>query len=382
MPEFFIASHEFPPQHGGIATFTLEVVRALHGKGATIHLLVPQDCALPNAFVSNPQVPLEMEKLPIASTHGIAATWGMAKALKRHEAALQDAVLLITEPGPIRALYLAVRYLGLTIPRFRVVVHGSELIRGLRSPFWRHPVRFALQEAEMVATVSRYNASILAEKYGIREDAVVILPLAVSSELRGASSPSAPLPQAGEGRLRLITVARLHPRKGQDRVLRALRQLPAEIRGRIEYHIVGAGRSRRFQQQLAALAGKCGVPVVFAGALDTRGLVAAYRQADLFILTSGPHRSSVEGFGLVYIEANYFGLPVIGTRTGGTGDAIVDGQTGLLLEEDSASVIAAAIACLVNHTELRKKLGERGQIVAKARSWRTVAEQLTASPPQ
>lgn len=382
MPKFFIASHEFPPQHGGIATFTIEVVKALHASGAAVHLLVPRNSALPAAFIPNPHVPLDLEKLAIAATHGIVATWRMAQALKQHEAALQDTVLLITEPGPIRALYVAVRYLNLKLPRFRVVFHGSELMRGLHWPFWRHPIRFALKEAEVIATVSSYNAAMLSEKYGVREDDIVILPLAVSGELQGGGSPETHAQEAGNARLRLITVARLHPRKGQDRVLQALQQLPAKIRSRIEYHIVGEGRSRRYKKRLHALARRCGVPVVFAGAIKTGELIKAYEQADLFILTSRQHRSSIEGFGLVYIEANYFGLPVIGTRTGGTGDAIIDGQSGLLLEQGSVAAIATAIKRLVEDAGFREKLAVTGQALAKDRSWHTVMQKLTQHSSQ
>jgi phosphatidylinositol alpha-1,6-mannosyltransferase len=373
MQTLYIASHEFPPFCGGIATFTIELSQVFHHLGYPMHLLVPKESSLPKSFSLNPATQVEVERLPIGFNHGLFATWTMAKAFKRHEKALARAVLVITEPGPIRAVYLANRLLNFKLPRIWLVVHGSELLRGLRSPLWRIPLRYLLQRAEKIATVSRFNINLLVQRYHLDKKSVTLLPLAAPSAVAEKARQTDPDKRPPKGRLRLITVARLHPRKGQDQVLLALAKLPVGILARIEYQIIGSGRNQRYQQQLQKIVSEHKLPVCFLGEVDAPTLLQHYAQADIFILTSRRHRDSVEGFGLVYLEANCFGLPVIGTHTGGTADAIIDGETGILLDNNSPALIANAIQKLVANEGLRKKMSVTGRARALQRSWESTA---------
>jgi glycosyltransferase involved in cell wall biosynthesis len=82
---------------------------------------------------------------------------------------------------------------------------------------------------------------------------------------------------------------------------------------------------------------------------------------------------SVEGFGIAYLEAGFHGKPVVGYRSGGASEAIVDGETGLLVNEGDLTALAAALQRLVTDLALRRKLGEAGRNHAASFSWDATA---------
>src|SRR5262249_28770373 len=152
-----------------------------------------------------------------------------------------------------------------------------------------------------------------------------------------------------------LTVARLIPRKGIDTVLRALATVVLSV-PRVAYCIVGEGPE---EARLKTLVNDYGLTphVIFAGALEFGALAAAYRAADVFVMTPRESGHSVEGFGIVYLEAGAFGLPVIGSRSGGVPDAIIDGETGLLVEPDDAEGLARILVRLLTDRALATRLG-------------------------
>ena len=108
----------------------------------------------------------------------------------------------------------------------------------------------------------------------------------------------------GDGKVfRILTVGRLHPRKGQDRLITALRHLPKELKSGLELGIVGSGNKRGFGDRLRALAESSEFRIMFYGDVTNDRLRELYAQSDLFAMTSIPYRNCIEGFGLVYLEA-------------------------------------------------------------------------------
>ena len=96
-------------------------------------------------------------------------------------------------------------------------------------------------------------------------------------------------------------------------------------------------------------------------------------------MTSVHQDNSVEGFGLVYLEAAAHGLPVVAHDVGGVSDAVQDGTTGLLVPPDRPAQLAAAFEKLIHDAELRRKLGEAGRAWARRNSWQSSAEALFGS---
>src|SRR5207344_3338374 len=114
-------------------------------------------------------------------------------------------------------------------------------------------------------------------------------------------------------------------------VIKALQELPAAQRAALEYWVVGSHCKEHYDTALAAAAATADFSVKFLGYIPDDKLDDVYRQADIFAMTSMPHKHSVEGFGLVYLEAGAHGLPVVAHDIGGVPEAVTHGKTGLLV---------------------------------------------------
>jgi phosphatidylinositol alpha-1,6-mannosyltransferase len=87
-----------------------------------------------------------------------------------------------------------------------------------------------------------------------------------------------------------------------------------------------------------------------------------YAGADVFVMVSRELRQSgnVEGFGIVFLEANAAGTAVLAGRSGGIEDAVVDGFSGLLVDPENVGEVAAALTCLLQNDDLRFRLAAQG----------------------
>jgi glycosyltransferase involved in cell wall biosynthesis len=176
---------------------------------------------------------------------------------------------------------------------------------------------------------------------------------------------------------RLLTVARLHPRKGQLEVVRALGLLPADLRARITYQLVGVG-SHGYQLEIEEACARNGVRSEFLGALDDRQLASVYAQATVYVQASRTLARSVEGFGLTFLEAASYGCPVVAYRSGGVGEAVLDEETGLLVPEDDLHGLAGALRRLLEDRPLRSRLGTNGAKFAASTRWEDAANAIRA----
>ncbi len=139
----------------------------------------------------------------------------------------------------------------------------------------------------------------------------------------------------------MLTAARFdEPRKNLPLLLRALGNLPKGTE--FELSVIGDGAQR---PTLEALAREVGLEdrVRFTGRVPDERLVAELRDADLFILTPAETPRSFEGFGLVYLEANAAGTPVLAARTGGVPEAVEEGISGFFVDALTEAAVAHAI---------------------------------------
>ena len=141
--------------------------------------------------------------------------------------------------------------------------------------------------------------------------------------------------------------------------------------------------------ELRALAVSLGIAgqVVFAGQVADTELVEHYLLGDVFVM---PNRElpngDTEGFGLVFLEANACGLPVIAGRDGGSPDAVQDGVNGLVVDGSLLGMVETAMLRLLQDAQLRDRLREGGRRVSAAASWGRKADaflnlcELAAAP--
>jgi phosphatidylinositol alpha-1,6-mannosyltransferase len=162
----------------------------------------------------------------------------------------------------------------------------------------------------------------------------------------------------------VMTVARLVPRKGHARVIRALSELRAEIH-EFKYVIVGRGP---IEMELRTLASQLNMldKVVFAGFVPDGELNHHYNMADLVAMPNTEFAGDLEGFGMVFLEANAAGKPVIGGRSGGTSAAVADGESGFLVDFDTEVELREALRKLLRDRSLRERMGAAGLRRARA----------------
>jgi phosphatidylinositol alpha-1,6-mannosyltransferase len=172
------------------------------------------------------------------------------------------------------------------------------------------------------------------------------------------------------------------PRKGVDRTLEAVAALASEFPDLV-YVVAGDGPQRAELERRASapdLAGR----VRLLGDVEDADVPALHRLAEVFLLPSRREAGDeVEGFGVSLVEASASGLPVIGGRSGGIPEAVLEGGTGLLVDPDEPASIARALRRLLEDRELARRLGRRGreEVVrhfnwdrAAAEAWQVVEE--------
>jgi phosphatidylinositol alpha-1,6-mannosyltransferase len=257
----------------------------------------------------------------------------------------------------------------LTGVRLVYYVHGEEVTTRLSSGSFGRKRLHHLRRADAVVAVSNFTRQTLIT-LGIPADRIHLLQNAVDTS-RFAPGPAdrAFLDRWGISHKRVIvSIGRLIARKGFDRSIEAW---PAVLERHPDAHllIVGNGPQRGALEKLISHH-RVQHAVTLTGPVPDDDVLAAYRSGEFFMM---PNRTlpdgDTEGFGLVFLEANACGRAVIGGRAGGVVEAVLDGQTGLLVDGTNATDIAAAVVRLLGDNALRECLQENGLQHARANTW-------------
>ena len=158
----------------------------------------------------------------------------------------------------------------------------------------------------------------------------------------------------------LISVGRHVPRKNFQIVIKAMKFLKKTYPyAQIKYFLIGSGQDT---EKLKGMTMNLGLKneVTFLGAINDIMKKKYLKASDVFIMPSIATRKSIEGFGIVYLEANFYKLPVIGTISGGIIEAIEDHKSGLLIKPNDLNGLINAIIYLYENEEERKSMGEYG----------------------
>lgn len=367
-----ILTHEFHPRRGGIATVTEEMARAATALGAAVEVWAPAG----TPGTAEPAWSFPVHRLRQRGTHDFRCVLATACTLVRERRRFRHATVWLAEPGPMLAL-MTLQWIPAFRPRRLVLTfHGSEILRFHRDPLTRWLAHRLIRRAVRIGTLTQYTRDLLCRHFPAAADKVCLTPGAV----RAVSDPRPADAAAPRAKIRILTVGRLHPRKGQLQTLSALATLPPTLRAQIEYWIVGRDARGSYEEELRRVAAAADFPVRFCGDLDDRQVEEAYAAADIFAMTSIEHGLSVEGFGLVYLEAAAHGLPVVAHAVGGVREAVVPDETGLLVSPGDPGALTAAFARLIADSALRRRLGEAGRAWAQRHDWRDSARRLFDLP--
>lgn len=287
--------------------------------------------------------------LPVTAPH----TWRGVWALRRMVREINPRVVSVHYGGNNISLkdVLAIRLSG----RRRVIAtvyHPTEWDRSLQSRKKQWLTRLCCRLVNEVTTISRATAAVLRET-GVT-DRVRIIPCGVAEPQRAFARDDARRAFGwGESHFVIGCVARLEQSKGIDDLVRAV-ALSTDPSWRLV--IAGRGPEReRLQALIEAIAPHRARLLGYVEDLDT-----FFGGLDVFALPS-----RLEGFGLVYVEAAFHGVPSVGTAIGGIPEAIEDGVTGLLVPVDDPGAVRDALARMTDDG-LRTTLGAAAGVWARA----------------
>ena len=175
----------------------------------------------------------------------------------------------------------------------------------------------------------------------------------------------------------VVCISRLVARKGQDMLIRAMPEILRTVEDAVLL-IVGDGPDRT---SLGRLAEEVGVAasVIFAGAVPSVDLPAHYAAGDVFAMPCRTRGGGldVEGLGIVFLEASAMGLPVVAGDSGGAPEAVLDAETGLVVDGRDGGAITAAVVGLLTDRARSRRWGDAGRDwIARQWNWQRSADRL------
>ena len=242
----------------------------------------------------------------------------------------------------------------------------------IRAPRMRRLARLALGGARRVIALSDFGRRAV-QTHGVAPERVAVI------------RPGAVLDEVGVGAVTMepdarvvLSVGRLvDAYKGHDVAIRALPLILARVPA-ARYVIVGDGPRRSYLERLAVALGVAET-VRFLGEVADEEVDRWYRRCDVFLLTAREDRATggAEGYGIVCVEAGLRGKPVVAGRSGGIPDAVIDGETGALVDPLDLADVADAVTRLLTDPDLAARLGRGGQRRAREElAWPRSTERL------
>lgn len=361
-----LVTNDFPPKLGGIQSYLWELWRRIPVEETSVITLAHEGDAAWDATQ-----PWPVERMPGRSFLGFRSllpsrslTNRVAEAIERDQ---PDVVLLdpLALVGPIGPKLRKVAPNLVWAP----ILHGAEITFPRRTPGWSHWLRRVLNDADFVVAaggyplaegerLARHPLKSLVVPPGV--DTATFAPM--SDDDRRAMRAKLGLPKTGP---LVMGISRLVPRKGFDTLIRAAALAATKTPG-LTVAIGGAGRD---EERLRKIADAVNVEVHFLGKIPEADLPGAYACADVFAMLCRNRWFGLEqeGFGIVFLEAAAAGIPAIAGRSGGSHEAVVDGETGIVVDRpNDLADVAEAVHRLVTDRELARKLGDQARTRALA----------------
>ncbi|MBI3463905.1 MAG: glycosyltransferase family 4 protein [Planctomycetes bacterium] len=366
----------FPPQTGGSGRWFWEIYRRLPREKVVVaageH---PRQAQFDRTHdLRLVRVPLAMREWGLCSVGGLRGYWRALRPLRRvvRAAGIQRVHCARCIPEGWIARWLKWRY-GLP---YVCYVHGEDATsaRASRELCWM--MRQALRGADYVIANSRNTVRILREEWDAPEGRIRLLHPGVDTErFVPAATDQSLRARLGWGRRRVVlTVGRLQKRKGHDRMIRALPAIRQVIPD-VLYAIVGDGDERESLTRQVAQARLQG-HVQFLGEQGDEVLIQCYQQCDLFVLPNRQVGNDIEGFGMVLLEAQACGKPVLAGASGGTAETMQVPQTGWVMPCEEPESLAEAVVNLLRDETRRWEMGKAArQWVVQHFDWSVLSRQ-------
>jgi len=329
------------PRVGGVATYVGQSIAAAKRLGLNIKMAAPRGSL-------NADILLDCD-------HGqmLFNLWKAGLSIEK----LSAPIIYLAEAAAVRASLWIWEWTKKQ--KIRVVLHGSEIME------LEHSSRFheLLKRADKIYTLSRAVAEMVLE----------LEPEVKVTITGGAPNPALTYIAGLHDPHKLVTVGRIHPRKGQELIIRGMAEglLPG-----FSYEIVGPARRNAYAQKIKKMAIVGRLPVHFAGEVPDSQLSILYAQCGIFVLPAIKQARRMEGYGLSLLDAAAMGLPAVAYDTGGVGEVIQHGRTGLLVPPGDKKAFVEALLQISSNDQLRVEMSEAARAWASSKSWEQVAQKL------
>jgi phosphatidylinositol alpha-1,6-mannosyltransferase len=355
MGRTLVITNDFPPRPGGIQTFGYEIVRRFEPDSVTVLTSDWEGAAEFDAAQDFKIIRANTKTLlPSKSTLSMAREIVVAENITR---------VLFGAAAPLGLLASPLRKLG--VKNIVGMTQGHETGWAM-TPGTRQALRKIGNDTDYLTYISEYTHKKIAK--ALSPDAASrmrrIVPGVDVTEFSPANSTSGNQLRAELGwtdRPVIVCVSRLMARKGQDELIRALSEVH-QTSPMASLIIVGEGPYRK---DLEGLIKKFGLEefVHLTGKVSQGDLSKWYAAGDIFAMPCRTRMGGwdVEGLGIVFLEGSATGLPVIVGDSGGAIDAVLDGETGYLVDGTNTKEIAQRISQLILNPDVAKRMGEAGR---------------------
>jgi phosphatidylinositol alpha-1,6-mannosyltransferase len=247
--------------------------------------------------------------------------------------------------------------------RTLIYCHGDDLVR----PDARRSRWFRL--ADRIVAANRHAARLLTERFAVPSEKIALVQNGVDlAVFRPAPPPALLLREYGlSERKVLVSVTRLVPRKGVDKVLEAIPSILTRFPD-VTYLVAGDGPQRAELEETARRLGIAS-QVMFAGAVPHAKTADFYNIAELVLLPNREEGGEADGLPLVFLEANACGKAVIGGKAGGSAEVIRHGENGVLVDGGDSHQIGEMVCRLLADEGLRTAMGRKALQMAQSWGW-------------
>lgn len=340
MKRVLLLTLDFPPRRGGVARYLCELCQYWQSR---VFVVAPPE---PGDKESDAKAPFTVKRRKLLFRY-FWPRWTRAILVVMREL-FRFNQLWVSHILPLGTVALFFRLIFRK--EYLVFLHSMDFALATRNAQKSFLTKRILRHAKAVIT----NSNALAER--VRQFAgdleITVVYPCINPRLKIAAEGA--FDQSKHKGTTLLTVGRLVGRKGHHQVLRAIALLADK---RIRYNIVGLGME---YNSLIRHAQKLGVDqqVEFIQNASDQDLINLYREADIFVMPTEFKGSDIEGFGIVYLEAGIFGLPVVASNVPGVDEAVLNGRTGLLVEQENHEQVAEALKRLIDNEAERRQIGQ------------------------
>ncbi|MDP9851467.1 glycosyltransferase family 4 protein [Corynebacterium lowii] len=369
MPTTLLVTNDFPPRVGGIQSYLRDFVSLLNPEEIVVFAST-QDAEA--AQKHDAEVPYEVVRWPRSVMLPTPATQRRMCELIRQRGIN---TVWFGAAAPLAVMGAAAKKAG--AQRVIATTHGHEVGWSML-PGSRQVLSRIGRSADVVTYISDYTLGRFRRAFGQGPE-FAHLPSGVDVEV------FRPLDVAAKDRVRqrwgiaqgvplIVCVSRLVPRKGQDQLLRAMPRVRAEL-GQAQLVIVGQGR---YEATLKTLARRYDPSAIFTGSLPFAEMVELLGAADVAAVPARTRGGGldVEGLGIVYLEAQACGIPVVAGDSGGAPETVNE-ESGIVVRGNDERELADALVAILASPQRRAQMGEAGRrYVEENWTWEIMGERL------